>query len=1033
MKILHLTDLHYSTQVGGLTKQKKIISELIENVSIKERNQFDLIIFSGDLVNDGSISTSFEKAKNDLIQPLLNKLKLTNSNFIFCGGNHDIDRSKVSKYVVKYIDEELTDNEKLNNFFKNKDGNDYKTSILPMSNFNNFIKEFYNIETNIENNLIFDLYSIHFIEKEGLKFGIVSINTAWRAVGINDDNKLLFPISVLNEALDKIIDCEKKILIHHHPINDFQIFNKYELEDEINKRFDFVFSGHYHKNSFNVDYTFNDGAIKIGSPACLTNEKGVDIGYSVIDININEDIVSVQSNLFNSKYENFYSLDLKELSIPTSHDKNKLNHFRKNIRKRLIEELENTKSLFVETEQDENKTILDLSTEPVLNEKSITELQKEGVGVNPDFKWEHFYYFDNDFIIFGKDKSGKTILLKKIEVQLLSEFSTHDFIPFYIDFKAWKNSSTKFNFIKEFSKYYFINQKDAQELFNEKQIVLLIDNFHIENIVLKEYLISLLQEHNNIKLIICSADTLLSTFENTLIDGRVLKKLHFHRLRKKHIKQLTKINTTLSEKKQNEIVDKIENIFNKLSIPFNFWTVSIFLWIFKKDINANFQNDVELINLYIEKLIEKEQLTINRSRFSFANYKKLLANLAHFLLIEKHQDSYYAKYSEIVTFIDDYLSKNPRYNISSREIFEYLDEKGIFRKKEDDLYSFRLNGVFEYFIAQYMTLDKKFLKGVINDDSYYLSFTNEFELYAGFKRDNISFLKKIYNKTKDTFNRSEINYTLDIDLLLKEKVTEANEFSQIVDKITSQLKNGLSDEEIDEIERDGLNEFGLEESNSEVKTKKINEIDTSADSLGSCLQILGKVYKNTDDINDIELVYEIFDYIIDNAILWGFKLVDEFKNIGIQKITEYHEDAKYISRVLTQFIPTLVQVRLNEMIGHVTLEKIIFQRLNESLSNYKTNQYKLFLYTFLLLDINLDHNIHLLESVAPKINISLIKYSFIIKLNYYLGFKTNEDKELKKILEKYIQQLYIKFKGDSELGELHKGFSDKQNKRGLIK
>ena len=62
------------------------------------------------------------------------------------------------------------------------------------------------------------------------------------------------------------------------------------------------------------------------------------------------------------------------------------------------------------------------------------------------------------------------------------------------------------------------------------------------------------------------------------------------------------------------------------------------------------------------------------------------------------------------------------------------------------MYSFRLNGVFEYFIAYYMTLDEEFLSSALEDKSYYLSFANEFELYAGFKRDNIDFLNKFAEK-----------------------------------------------------------------------------------------------------------------------------------------------------------------------------------------------------------------------------------------------------------------------------------------------
>ncbi|MEQ3690629.1 MAG: hypothetical protein ABNG98_03865, partial [Flavobacterium sp.] len=62
-----------------------------------------------------------------------------------------------------------------------------------------------------------------------------------------------------------------------------------------------------------------------------------------------------------------------------------------------------------------------------------------------------------------------------------------------------------------------------------------------------------------------------------------------------------------------------------------------------------------------------------------------------------------------------------------------------------------------------------------------------------------------------------------------------------------------------------------------------------------------------------------------------------------------------------------------------------------------------------------------------------IKYSFILKMNYYLGFKANNNKELKKTLQQNIQNQYLKFNNDTDVGSIHKDFSDKQNKKGFFK
>lgn len=1034
MRILHITDLHYTDTMGGLTKQNNLIKIFLND--IKENIQLiDFVIFSGDLVNSVDNLSIFTKAKEEFIDKIIDILQINKINFFICPGNHDINRKNVSKSFIKFLDEEINSNEQLNNFFKNK-SLDLDKSFLPLDNYYIFIESLY--QRNEINDFCDKMFTTHIREVNGEKVGFVCINSSWRAIGINDDNNLLYPIYKIDEALDKIFDCNTKILIHHHPINDFKPFNKYDLEDLIHKRFDFIFSGHIHKNTLSLDLTHNEGVVKIGSSASLTFDKQSQIGYSLVDTNEEELNGIFSSRLYDQKNECFYSLEDKKFDIPSSQLKIEQNRLRKNIRKRFFDELEDSKSLFVENENDSSsKNLLELSTDPVLKAKSQSEIVKDEDNIETDFLWSDFHKFEFDFIIFGKDKCGKTILLKKIELELLDNYSLHNYIPFYIDIKEWHNSDKKFDFSKEFSKHYYLNKSEATKLLEEKQIVILIDNYHINHPDLRDYIANFVSIHEKIRLIICSIDSVVNTFDKNVIDGRTLNKLHFHRLRKKHIKELAGKNSNLTDEKQNQIVDKIDNIFKKLSIPFNYWTISVFLWVFKKDLNANFHNDVDLINLYIERLIEKEQLTLNRSSFTFSNYKKLLAHIAHFLLTNHHDNSYYAKYCDIVVFIDNFLEKNPRYRVNSKEIFEYLDLKGIFKKKGDNLYSFRLNGVFEYFIAYYMTLDKSFLKGVLKDEKFYLSFTNEFELYAGFNRDDVKFLKKVYKKTKKIFKN--INETYNIkestpDALLVSKLIEARDFSDVIEKFSKRLNDGLTEDEQDKIDEELINELGIDDGNSEVKSKQIKLINDTAESLENSLAILGKVYKNIDDITDVNLVYEIFDYIIDNAILWSFKLVDEFKEIDISDIFKGSTiEAKSLLKILTNFIPTLVQVRLNEMIGHNNLEKIILERLNEAKKDSSNNQFKIFLLGFLLTDINVEKHKNIFGELIPLIKIPIIKYSFILKMNYYLGFKTNNNNELKRILQQNIQNQYLKFNNETDVGSIHKSFSDKQNKKGISK
>ncbi len=135
MRILHLTDLHFTSEIGKLTKQDKLISNFKKDLKLNVDN-IDFVIFSGDLVLNGSKSDDFNKAYKEFIESILEILKINKKNFFICPGNHDVDRNEVSKSIIKYIDEELKSNEDVNIFF-NTSKTDLVTSHLPLKNYNN--------------------------------------------------------------------------------------------------------------------------------------------------------------------------------------------------------------------------------------------------------------------------------------------------------------------------------------------------------------------------------------------------------------------------------------------------------------------------------------------------------------------------------------------------------------------------------------------------------------------------------------------------------------------------------------------------------------------------------------------------------------------------------------------------------------------------------------------------------------------------------------------------------------------------------
>lgn len=1040
MRILHITDYHLNYSKSSIeNKQGKIVTRIIENLKTEEK--IDFVIFSGDLVNDGERSTDFLRAKEILLDRLLNALHLDYSKLFICPGNHDINRKVAKKSIIKYLDEEIKSNEELNNFVIDKTG-DYEDSLKPSLNYFDFVKKIYPSDL-FKDDIITELYSAQTRLLNNKKIGIVSINSAWRAVGGDERGMLLFPISKISEALNHISQSEIKIILYHHPLSYFREFNEYELDDFIHNNFDISFSGHIHKNSNCIILTANDGIIKLGASAALAPGSVAEMGYSVVKFDFDELKFEVHNNLYDKRNEIIYSAKPRPFPIPSSIEKEKQNKFRKTIRKKIALELKNANDLFISSANNsDNNNFLDLFTPPSLRTKSATEYMKDSEESSDiEIEIDQISLDEKDYLILGPDKCGKSSLLRKIQLDLLKCYSVKEKTPFYINSNDYKSNAGKFD-VKEILKGYFEStNKKVEDLIDNNKVVLLIDNYNSKNHEFNEKISEFIRSRLNIKLIVCADETFLKSHESISIDGRELSKIHFHKLRKKHILLLAEKWPELPSHQKDEIVQKIDSIFTRLAIPFNYWTVSLFLWIFKKSSDKNFQNDFGLIDLYIESLIERDHLIKSRASFGYEKYKKYLAYLSAFLYLKHSKTVYSATHLEILKFTESHLKTNPRNDIEPREIFEYLEKKGILKQVIDETseesvrYTFRLNGVFEYFLAFYMTFDPSFKEGILNDNEKYLAFANEFEMYAGFTKNDKDFLKNIFTRTQDIFSVVELKYKhgTGVDGQLREKITESLEFQKVLDRLSTGI-NTLSSMQQYEIEEEIKKELGanVQIDNSDIALKKKLEINReSSNVLEKSLQILGRVYKNSDDIDDTDLIYEVFDYILLSGSNWGFKIIDEAKIHDykeLSKLDAKKREEKLLLEVITKFIPMVVQSILYEILGQRNVSRVIKRSIENAKSNEKENQYKLFLLHFLLIDIDLQANYKLIDDVIKVIKMPALKYSVILKLNYYLAFKTNGDKILEQFLRAKIQEEQLNFDNETDKGSLHAGIENTAKK-----
>ena len=1027
MKILHLTDFHFRPQEHFSFDQNKLIDAMCEN--LKKETGIDYLFFTGDLVNAGTETADFEQAKRIMLDKIQEATGLNEKQIFICAGNHDVNRNQEIP-ALRLAFDKFKHNDEVDSFVKNEDDREYKESLRNHLNYIDFQNGFY---SNATEDKIHPLYSTHKRIFNSKKIGIATLNSAWRSFKSESDRgNLLFPLTFLKKQIEELKNCDIKILLLHHPISDFKDFNSSEIEDLVFHHFHLMFSGHVHKKKQSTHITSDEGIFCCTSPATLSlfDNNTSRIGYTILSIDIETLEIAIANNLYDKNDNLFLSSPILKVNIPLNQVKHEQNEFRKTLRKRYKEEVDSANDLFISVNEDKNgKGFLDIFTNPILKNKSRPELHGKNID-SQKLILVDITANKNSYLIFGKDKSGKTSLLIKVKLDLLREFSNNKIIPYYIDCKEYKNQEKEIEFITLLSRYYEISKSKLRELLTNHHLTLLIDNYDPGIKTLNSQLTGFLEEYPNVSFIACTEETLSRGYESLKIGSKQHANLFIHEISRNEVRELANKWPNLSEEKKEYILEKISQIFYQLNIPLNYWTVSLFIWVYEKNSDANFHNNIDLIQLYVDGLLERNKIAFDKnSKINFDDFKIFISELAHHLIKEHHDDSYSASYRELINFADDYRIKNKKFVIGVEEIVVILLEKGILKKRLDSRYVFRLNGVFEYFLAYFMKDNIEFRDESIQDSHFYLSFSNELELCSGFNRRDEELVKMIFEKTKLIYEETNKKYLEkgSADENLKAKIIEVFDISGPLQEITNGKQLSLSPEKQDAL----IEEFKpVEIQKAEVERKQYYEsIESNPENLEKALFILSRVYRNS-TLNNEALNSSILDFILDSACNLGFALIDD-TNKKEEDISK-EEREKIIMKLLTNFMPLIVQTFLYDALAQNNLERIILEKIDSLKIDRKNNQFKLMLLYFLLIDLNVKANKDYIDDVIENIDLGILKQTTLIKLYTYLMFKSYKNPTFEKFITDKIEKQQIKINPNFDRAEFNRKI-EKQKKIVLLK
>lgn len=965
MKILHFTDLHYSDK--NIMLVNKLVTDL-NNYQAKNKTIADLIFFSGDLVFKGDLITDFDNAKKVFIDKVSAIFEVQPKNIFFTCGNHDIARGKEMKIITTSLND-ISTNEDLNAFIEEE--GQLELSIKNLENYNNYVKEYYqNIEEDLEPNeydSINSLYSIHNRILNNNEVTIVSINTAWRCYDSKiDSGNLMFPTSIMNRIINKLKKHKNCILIYHHPLSDFKYFNMVEIKKMILNNFIATFNGHTHSKEDIINISNQQGLVSITSEASLCKiSESEKIGFSLLDLNL----AQMKFSIDNYRYDEDFFYDTynhKEIDIPINEEKREKIKLATRVMSLYDIDNERFAKLFVTFEK--GKLFSDLFSYPNIKDSSITTVKSISTPKSASkIDFSSLLNKTDNFVVFGKDKCGKSILLHSIYLNLLRNFESTQIIPILVN-----NDKDGLDIVNIIRDKFAVNTQSAKEILDRYTVKILIDNYDKVTDKIKEDLSNHLVEYPNHKYILGYNENLLSEFNEIKVDSTSFNKAYIHDLTLSDVRTMADKTFDRDKELVSEILNKINLTLRQLNIPLNYWTVSLFIWIFKQNNKKSFNDNFELIELYIDNLLDKEDI-INSTSFktSYEDLKGLLSFIAFSLIKDKSNENYRAEYLEMLSFIKTYKEMYPKFVVKEKDIYNLLIDKHILIEN-DSIVCFRLKGVFEYFLAYYLKDEEKLRNDIINNDSHYLSYGNELELIAGFNKKDELFVRKIFDKTKKFFNKIIQDYefegSLDMILLIK---------TQNINFHLEEHKKGLKSLVIKGLDED-LRVINNDSFDSEIQQKKVyDSIEVNSENLEKLLFILARVSRNS-NLKNATLSNEVFDYIINSACYLCFYLVDN------DLLLEKTNNASL--KVFSQLIPLVIQSFLKEAISQNNLEQIYLNKIRELEKDSKNNQLKLFILYFLLIDLDLKSNRGYISKLILLSNEFVIKQAIFYKLLTYLIF-----------------------------------------------
>ena len=507
INILHFSDFHYQDKFADdCARIGKLMAESTQDTPL------DVIIFSGDMVQ--GVEESFTDAYRTLIKPIVEKHRLPMSQVLIVPGNHDVDKTVVQNTIESLA--QCSSEEKMDAFCA--DPQLMKSSLSRMVPFDTFCQDLYGWKDRNS------FGSCSTFELNGVSVGLVGLNSAWSCIDSSRDRgQLLYPVEEAEELFEQVQHCDIVFASMHHYVGDYKFFVAQKMEEVLQNGCNILFTGHYHRQQLNASLSPKGCLLHNVAPAAFVRDTvWSQYGYSILTVDT--DSFEVESSIFHFKDGAFVMKKKLRTSVMMSDQKRRAKELRKTLQilRRFINSIAN--NFFLTNDQQTQGADYDaLSARPIIMCRISGSTEDE-----PRHKLVRLSQLEDStqsFLITGEKGCGKTPLLFRIWIDVLRDYDRKNVIPFYIDSSRY--SARSFDLVWELGLLLGQSQSDIFQTFQQKELLLLVDDFTLSNNNLTHAVEKALPQFPHIRVIACTRELFTNDDDALSIHGKKVSYLTF--------------------------------------------------------------------------------------------------------------------------------------------------------------------------------------------------------------------------------------------------------------------------------------------------------------------------------------------------------------------------------------------------------------------------------------------------------------------------------------------------------------------------